>query len=93
MEFTIRHIIKETPTKEEFLEWKQLADVDKTAFVNTRGKKFKELGLKETIDSMRDDELFELLSNDGFLVKRPILVGDNFVLIGFKKNEWEGLEL
>ena len=93
MEFEIRHIIKETPTKDEFLAWQKIAGVDKKKFVNTNGKKYKELGLKDTIDAMSDVDLFELISGDGMLVKRPLLVGDDFVLIGFKKVEWEAAEL
>ncbi|WP_415718576.1 ArsC/Spx/MgsR family protein [Maridesulfovibrio sp.] len=89
MDFTIRHIVKETPTKDEFLSWQKIAGVDKKKFVNTNGKKYKEMGLKETIDSMSDSDLFELLSGDGMLCKRPVLVADNFVLIGFKLKEWE----
>lgn len=89
MEFEIRHIIKETPTRDEFLEWQKIAGVDKKKFVNTNGKKYKEMGLKDTIDGMSDAAVFELLENDGMLVKRPLLVGDDFVLIGFKKAEWE----
>ncbi len=89
MEFTIRHIVKETPTKDEFLAWQKIAGVDKKKFVNTNGKKYKEMGLKETIDSMSDGDLFELISGDGMLVKRPLLVTDDFVLIGFKLKEWE----
>ncbi len=89
MEFTIRHIVKETPTKEEFLAWQKIAGVDKKKFVNTNGKKYKEMGLKERIDSMSDVELFELISGDGMLCKRPVLVAVDFVLIGFKQKEWE----
>jgi len=88
----VRHIVNETPTKEEFLAWQKLAGVDKKQFVNTNGKKYKEMGLKDTIGSMSDEELFGLLEKDGMLVKRPILVGDDFVLIGFKKKEWEALK-
>ena len=89
MDFTLRHIAKETPTKDEFLAWQNIAGVDKKKFVNTNGKKYKEMGLKETIDSMSDGDLFELISGDGMLVKRPLLVSDDFVLIGFKLKEWE----
>ena len=63
--------------------------MDKKRFVNANGKRYKELGLQETIDSMSDSELFTLLESDGMLVKRPMLVGDDFVLIGFKVKEWE----
>lgn len=89
MEFVIRHIVKETPTREEFLAWKEIAGVDRKRFVNTNGKKYKELGLKDTIDAMSDETLFDVLATDGMLVKRPILVGGDFVLIGFKQAEWE----
>ncbi|WP_321405250.1 ArsC/Spx/MgsR family protein [Maridesulfovibrio sp.] len=85
----MRHIVKETPSKDEFLAWQRIAGVDKKKFVNTNGKKYKEMGLKDTIDTMSDADLFELISGDGMLVKRPILVGDDFVLIGFKLKEWE----
>ncbi len=63
--------------------------MDKKKFVNTNGKKYKEMGLKDTIDGMSDAELFELISADGMLVKRPILINDDFVLIGFKLADWE----
>ncbi len=89
MNFSVRHIIKETPTKDELLAWQKIAGVDKKKFVNTNGKKYKELGLKDTIADMSESELFELVSSDGMLVKRPLLVGADFVLFGFKKQEWE----
>lgn len=93
MDFVVRHIIKETPTAEEFLAWQKIAGVDKKKFVNTNGKKYKELGLKDTIDGMSDKELFSLIATDGMLVKRPLLVGEDFVLIGFKQKEWEAAGL
>ncbi len=58
-------------------------------FFNTSGLKYKSLGLKEKLPSMSEDEQFALLATDGLLVKRPILVGDDFVLVGFKLDEWE----
>lgn len=57
--------------------------------MNTNGKKYKEMGLKDKIDGMSDEELFEVISGDGMLVKRPVLVGEEFVLFGFKQAEWE----
>lgn len=57
--------------------------------MNTNGKKYKEMGLKDTIGTMSDTDLFDLLAGEPMLVKRPILVADDFVLIGFKKPEWE----
>lgn len=78
---------------EEFLAWQQVAGVDKKKFVNTNGKKYKELGLKDVIDTMSDSDLFSMLASDGMLIKRPLLVGDDFVLFGFKKQEWEAAVL
>ncbi len=75
------------------LEWQQIAGVDKKKFVNTNGKKYKELGLKDTIDGMSEDDLFGLIASDGMLIKRPLLVGEDYVLMGFKIKEWEALEL
>jgi len=75
------------------LKWQEIGGVNKKKFVNTNGKKYKELGLKNTIDGMSDRELFELISADGMLVKRPLLVADDFVLVGFKKLEWEAADL
>ncbi len=89
MDFEIRHILKETPSKDELLAWQRMSGKDKKAFVNTNGKKYKELGLKERIDAMGEEELFGLLASDGMLMKRPLLVGKDFVFIGFKKAEWE----
>lgn len=93
MEFEVRHILKETPTREEFLAWREMSGLDKKKFVNTNGKKYKELGLKDTIGDMTDEALFDLLAQDGMLVKRPLLIGDGFVLAGFKKQEWEAAKL
>lgn len=91
MDFVVRHIVKEAPTTNEFFAWQQMAGVDKNKFVNTNGKKYKEMGLKDTIDSMSDREVFDLISGDGMLAKRPMLVGDHFVLIGFRQKEWKAL--
>lgn len=81
--------MKETPTANEFLAWQENSGIDRKKFVNTNGKKYKESGLKETIASMSDRELFEMIAQDGMLVKRPLLVGEDFVLTGFKLQEWE----
>ncbi|WP_027721706.1 Spx/MgsR family RNA polymerase-binding regulatory protein [Maridesulfovibrio zosterae] len=89
VDFVVRHMMKETPTAVELLMWQKIAGVDKKKFVNTNGKKYRELGLKETIGSLSDREVFDLISTDGMLIKRPLLVADDFVLIGFKIKEWE----
>lgn len=82
-------MMKETPTTEELLAWRDIAGVDKKKFVNTNGKKYKEMGLKDKIDDMSDSEIFDIISQDGMLVKRPLIIGDDFVLIGFRVKEWE----
>lgn len=92
MEFEIRTLPRETPSTEEFLQWQQLSGASRKQFVNTNGKKYKDLGLKDTIDDMTDEEVFALVASDGMLVKRPLLVGDDFVLFGFRKKEWEAWE-
>lgn len=63
--------------------------MDKKTFVNTNGKRYKELGLKDAIGDMSDEKLFALLETDGMLVKRPMLVAEDFVLVGFKAAEWD----
>lgn len=84
--------MKETPTASDLLEWRKMCGADKKKFVNTNGKKYKELGLKDTIDTMPEAELFALIATDPMLIKRPLLIGENFVLFGFRKKEWEESE-
>jgi len=92
IEFEIRHTVKQTPSKEEFLMWQKNSGVDKKKFVNTNGKRFKEMELKDKIDDMSKEELFELISADGMLVKRPIIIGEDFVISGFKLKELEDMK-
>ena len=68
-----------------------MSDKDINKFFNTSGLKYRELGLKDKLKDMSDEEKIELLSSDGMLVKRPILVIDRKVLVGFKIDEWESL--
>ncbi|MFI3314179.1 MAG: arsenate reductase family protein [Rikenellaceae bacterium] len=93
VEFENREITIDNPTSKELNEWIELSDKPVTKFFNTSGKKYKELGLKDVVKSATQNELIELLSSDGMLVKRPILVGDNRVLVGFKEAEWSELLL
>lgn len=81
-------MINETPTTDELMAFKALSGLDKKAFVNTNGKRYRELGLKDRLADMSDEELFGLISGDGLLVKRPLLVGEDFVLVGFKEKDW-----
>ena len=88
-----RHIVEQTPTKEELKEWLKLSNIEIKKFFNTSGMKYKELNLKEKLPQMSDEEKLELLSSNGMLIKRPILVSGNTVLLGFKQKEWEELLL
>jgi arsenate reductase len=87
--FDDRHIIEENPTKEELMEWVKKSGLPLKRFFNTSGTKYKELHLKDRLADMPQEEQYELLASDGMLVKRPLLVGDDFVIPGFKEAEWE----
>lgn len=89
IEFEDRHIIENTPTVAELKKWIKMSDKDIKKWFNTSGLKYKELNLKDKLPLMSDDEKIELLSTDGMLIKRPILVLENKVLIGFKEEEWK----
>ena len=92
--FDARHIVEENPTKEELSLWHRKSGLGIKRFVNTSGMKYRELGLMDKLPGMSEEELYELLATDGMLVKRPVLVGGDFVLTGFKEAEWkEKLEL
>lgn len=86
--FTDRHIVEENPTIEELKEWVAKSGLPMKRFFNTSGMKYRELQLKDKLPQMSEEEQLELLASDGMLVKRPVLVGDDFVLTGFKEKEW-----
>lgn len=86
--FTDRHIVEENPTLEELKEWVAKSGLPMKRFFNTSGMKYRELQLKDKLPQMSEEEQLELLASDGMLVKRPVLVGDDFVLAGFKEKEW-----
>ncbi len=83
-----RHIKEENPTAAELREWQGRSGLPLKKFFNTSGLQYKALGLKDKLPAMSEDEQFELLASDGMLVKRPILVGDDFILVGFKEDAW-----
>lgn len=83
-----RDITTNIPTIEELDKWIKLSNDDINKFFNTSGLKYRQLGLKEKVNGMSYKEKLELLSNDGMLIKRPLLICDNKVLIGFKESEW-----
>ena len=85
-----RHIVEDNPTAEELAAWQGMSGLPVRRFFNTSGQKYRALGVKARLDAgMTDEEAFALLATDGMLVKRPIVVGDGFVLAGFKEAEWE----
>lgn len=88
VEFEDRHIVEDNPSKEELKVWYEKSGLPLKRFFNTSGMKYKELKLKDKLPDMTEEEQLELLASDGMLAKRPVLVGDNFVLTGFKEKEW-----
>ena len=84
-----RDIKSEKPSLEELTAWYKASGLPLKRFYNTSGKLYKELNLKDKIPTMSEEEQLELLASDGMLVKRPILVGDGFVKVGFREAEWE----
>ena len=83
-----RHIVENNPTMDELKTWIERSGLEVKRFFNTSGMKYRELGLKDKLPGMGEAEQLALLASDGMLVKRPILVGDDFVLVGFRENEW-----
>ena len=87
--YTDRHIKEDNPTPEELRAWWKASGLPLKKFFNTSGMLYKSLELKDKLPRMGEEEQLELLATDGMLVKRPILVGDGFVLVGFRPAEWE----
>ena len=83
IEYTLRDIVLETPTEEELSNWIKESGLDIKKFFNTSGMKYRELGLKDKLDNMSFEDKVKLLSSDGMLIKRPLIVGDKIIL-GFK---------
>ncbi len=88
IEYELRDIKQENPTLEELTEWYNKSGLQLKKLFNTSGLLYKSMDLKNKLPNMTEDEMLQLLSTDGMLVKRPILVADNFVLVGFKESEW-----
>lgn len=89
IEVEVRDIKIDNPTKDELKEWISKSGFEIKRFFNTSGLKYKELNLKDRLSSMSNEEKIDLLSTDGMLVKRPILVAEDFVLVGFRQAEWD----
>ena len=87
--YDLRDIKLENPTYDELSAWYQRSGLPLKKFFNTSGLSYKALGLKEKLPHMTEEEQLALLAGDGMLIKRPLLVGDDFVLTGFRQAEWE----
>ena len=86
-----RHIKEERPTVQELRHWHRISGLPLKKFFNTSGLLYKSMNLKEKLPTMTEQEQIELLASDGMLVKRPLLVMQDKVLVGFRENEWEKL--
>ncbi len=91
IEYTERHIAEENPSYEELKDWYKRSGLALKKFFNTSGLIYKELKLKDKLPAMSEDEQLQLLATNGMLVKRPIVISENKVLVGFKEAEWENL--
>ena len=89
VDFEERPIVEENPTYEELKEWHAKSGLPLKRFFNTSGLLYKEMGLKDKLGEMSEEEQLKLLATNGMLVKRPLVVGEDFVLTGFREKEWE----
>ena len=88
IDYEYKHIVEETPSKEDIKKYYKESGLPLKRFFNISGNVYKELNLKEKLAEMSEDEQFELLASNGMVLKRPLLVGKDFVLVGFKEAEW-----
>lgn len=89
VQYTLRDIKLENPTREELARWHALSALELRKFFNTSGLQYRALSLKDRLSAMSEEEMLDLLASDGMLVKRPLLVAQDRVLVGFKEKEWE----
>ena len=92
IEFESRNIVTETPTKEELKKWIKDSNLSINKFFNTSGLLYRNMNLKEELKNLNDDEKIAILSSNGMLIKRPILIGNGIILLGFKQDEWISLQ-
>lgn len=88
IEYELRDIKEYNPTLEELTAWYKQSGLPLKKFFNTSGLLYKSMELKDKLSAMSEDEQLKLLATDGMLVKRPLVIGEGFVLVGFKENEW-----
>ena len=91
IKYDSRHIKDDNPTFEELKAWYEKSELQLKRFFNTSGMLYKSMNLKDKLPNMSEEEQLQLLATDGMLVKRPLLVGDNFVLCGFREKEWQDI--
>lgn len=89
MEYTDRHIADDNPTASELREWQARSGLPLRRFFNTSGQLYREMNLKERLSEMSVEEQLQLLASNGMLVKRPLLITEDTVLVGFKEEDWE----
>lgn len=89
IEYDLRDIKEDNPTREELVQWHQKSGLPLKRFFNTSGMLYRDMKLKDKLPQMSEDEMYDLLATDGMLVKRPILVTEDTVLPGFREAEWE----
>lgn len=88
IEYKERHIVEDRPSRDELEEWYRKSGLSLKKFFNTSGQIYREMQLKDKLPSMSEEEQLNLLATNGMLVKRPIIVGEDQVLVGFKESEW-----
>lgn len=88
IDYELRDIKAENPTYDELKEWKEKSNLSARKFFNTSGLLYKSMNLKDKLPKMSEDEMLQLLSTDGMLVKRPLLIASDLVLLGFREVEW-----
>ena len=89
IDYTERHIKEDNPSAAELKTWHQQSGLPLKKFFNTSGLLYKSLQLKDKLPGMTDDEMYAILASDGMLVKRPLIITQDKILIGFKEKEWE----
>lgn len=89
IKYDIRHIKEENPSEDELRIWHEKSGLPLKRFFNTSGILYKEMKLKDKLPEMSEAEQYKLLASDGMLVKRPIIIADDFITTGFKEKEWE----
>lgn len=93
VEYELRNIVLDNPTYDELYMWHAKSQLPLKKFFNTSGNMYKNLNLKDRLPYMSEEEMLRLLASDGMLVKRPLVVGDDFILLGFKEEQWTNVML